>query len=604
MLPLILATFVFCFLLERSIPGWKLPQVKTWPLRVLLINFVQLGVVLLGGLTWEKWFQDYSVFQLSSIVGPLAGGAIAYFIATFIFYWWHRWRHESDFLWRMFHQIHHSPQRLEVITSFYKHPQEMIANSIIGGLLVFVLLGLDPLAGAYYTMFTALGEFFYHTNVKTPRWVGYFFQRPEMHRIHHKFGKHKNNYGDIVWWDMLFGTYENPKEWNGKCGFETEKELRLIEMLKTKDVHKESAVKKTTSKVAAAILVSLLAVPGWNSRALACSVYAQKTKNDAFYVAKNFDWNSPEGFIVKNPRGVKRKSFYADARTDWTSRYASTSFTAVGPGLPVSSMNERGLVVEALVNHDYQGSLSKTGALTVMEWAQYVLDNFESVDQVEAFAKKRPFVQLAVPLHLFVCDADQTCAVISSESERKLDVRRGKNLKANVLANRDWDIDYHNSRIYNRRKSSYFFGFDVVPGYTSYRRFGNLLQQEESSRASSSKDIFESLDGAKIDSLIQWQVIWKPREQKVVWRTFRDEEPGQIFTMNLKETKKSCRGYTEVASLKWRDKPNFVPYSQSHKKLVEQSLSNVLDWRGIHRPKGFERSIVAFTDSAKCVMRK
>jgi hypothetical protein len=45
---------------------------------------------------------------------------MAYFVATFVFYWWHRWRHESAVLWRGFHQIHHSPQRLEVITSFYK----------------------------------------------------------------------------------------------------------------------------------------------------------------------------------------------------------------------------------------------------------------------------------------------------------------------------------------------------------------------------------------------------------------------------------------------------------------------------------------------------
>ena len=85
------------------------------------------------------------------------------------FYWWHRFRHTSDFLWRGFHQIHHSPQRLEVITSFYKHPLEMVVNSILGSLIVYTLLGLTPAAGAVYTACCALGEFFYHTNVRTPR---------------------------------------------------------------------------------------------------------------------------------------------------------------------------------------------------------------------------------------------------------------------------------------------------------------------------------------------------------------------------------------------------------------------------------------------------
>ena len=239
MLSIIFIAFAVCFLIERFNLGWKLPEVPTWTIRVLAVNFVQLGVVLLAGISWEKWLSSWSLFHLSVYVSPVAGGTIAYFIATFIFYWWHRWRHRIDFLWTHFHQIHHSPQRIEVITSFYKHPLEMVVNSIIGSLLVYTLLGLDLKAAGIYTVCTALGEFFYHTNIKTPRWIGYIFQRPEMHRIHHEYNKHNNNYGDIVWWDMLFGTYENPKEFKTSCGFDNEKEQRLGDMLKFKDVHKE-----------------------------------------------------------------------------------------------------------------------------------------------------------------------------------------------------------------------------------------------------------------------------------------------------------------------------------------------------------------------------
>ncbi|MGW8394756.1 sterol desaturase family protein [Pseudoduganella sp. HUAS MS19] len=239
MLTTIFIVFAACFVLERLRPGWKLPQVRTWPVRVLAINAVQLGVVLLAGVSWERWASQGSLLHLSDHVGPVAGGLLAYFIATFVFYWWHRMRHESDLLWRLFHQIHHSPQRIEVITSFYKHPGEMIVNSIIGSLLVYAFLGLSPEAGAVYTLCTALGEFFYHTSVTTPRWVGWFFQRPEMHRIHHQYGRHKNNYGDIVWWDMLFGTYENPAKFESTCGFDPDKEERLADMLAYKDVHRQ-----------------------------------------------------------------------------------------------------------------------------------------------------------------------------------------------------------------------------------------------------------------------------------------------------------------------------------------------------------------------------
>ena len=116
----------------------------------------------------------------------------------------------------------------------------MVVNSLIGSLLVYAVLGLSPEAGAVYTLCTALGEFFYHTNIRTPRWVGYFFQRPEMHRIHHQRGYHRNNYGDITWWDMLFGTYQNPDKWARNCGFDADREERLLEMLAYEDVHKET----------------------------------------------------------------------------------------------------------------------------------------------------------------------------------------------------------------------------------------------------------------------------------------------------------------------------------------------------------------------------
>ncbi|HEX5009974.1 MAG TPA: sterol desaturase family protein [Planctomycetota bacterium] len=237
MLGHLLWIFGACFLLERAMPGWRLPCVRTWPLRVIAVNVVQLGVVLLAGISWERWLSSASVFHLSRGVGPWMGGFIAYFIATFVFYWWHRGRHEIDVLWRGFHQIHHSPQRIEVITSFYKHPLEMTVNSVIGSLLVYSLLGLSLEAGAVYTFFTAVGEFFYHTNVRTPRWVGYVFQRPEMHRIHHEHGRHKNNYGDFVWWDMLFGTWENPPRFESTCGFDDAREQRLLPMLGFADVH-------------------------------------------------------------------------------------------------------------------------------------------------------------------------------------------------------------------------------------------------------------------------------------------------------------------------------------------------------------------------------
>jgi sterol desaturase/sphingolipid hydroxylase (fatty acid hydroxylase superfamily) len=156
---------------------------------------------------------------------------VAYVIFTFVVYWWHRVRHASPLIWRIFHQFHHSPTRIQTLTAYYIHPLDMIVVLTISNLILFPLLGLDLEAAAWYTVITGFAGFFIHANIPVPRAVGYVFQTPEMHRLHHKSGHHADNYADIVWWDMLFGTYANPRERIDACGFDEDSEREIVPML-------------------------------------------------------------------------------------------------------------------------------------------------------------------------------------------------------------------------------------------------------------------------------------------------------------------------------------------------------------------------------------
>lgn len=222
-------------ILERMIPDQKLPHVKGWWIRVLIVNLLQLGVIITGKYTWDQWLAETRLFNLDT-PAPL-GGLLAYLVVTFIFYWWHRWRHTIPLFWLLFHQLHHSPNRIETITSFYKHPLEIVCNALLIGSVNHILLGLDLEAAAWCLLYSSLGEYFYHLNIRTPHWIGYFFQRPEMHRIHHQRGKHYYNFSDIPLWDMLFGTFKNPKTYQGKCGFKPEREVKLLKILSFKNVN-------------------------------------------------------------------------------------------------------------------------------------------------------------------------------------------------------------------------------------------------------------------------------------------------------------------------------------------------------------------------------
>lgn len=581
MLSIIIGVFVLCFVLERIKPGWKLPKVKSWPLRVIIINLVQLGVVTLGGLTWEKYFSAVSFFHMSKFMGPVVGGILAYFVATFVFYWWHRLRHESDFFWLHFHQIHHSPQRLEVITSFYKHPLEMITNSIIGSVLVYVVLGLSVEAGAVYTLATALGEFFYHTNVKTPQWIGLFFQRPEMHRIHHEYQRHKNNYGDIVWWDMFFGTYENPKNFEATCGFDDFREQKLGSMLFFQDVHKKT-IKKTTIAITLLYVLTLTL----SSSADACSVFAKMNGQDDFVVGKNFDWIPGRGFLIKNPKGMQRSSFYP-GKMEWVSKYSSISFTTLGPGFPISSMNQRGLVIETLVDLDGEITQKPRNNLVSLEWAQYVLDSFSTIKEVKEFAKKNPFDQVLEPVHFFICDQRSACAVFESTLE---DVRivDGADLAEKVLANRKWSNDYPMS--WKQIFSSNYF--------SSYKRFHRLAKESASVNRSTVLQIFNVLDKSKITPIVQWQIVWKPIQRHVNWRTFSKSFPGNLHRMEFPEHMKCSLGVTYQDL---NDPQKTRIYSEEDATYVGKQVRKMMIWRGKKVDSVLANKIAAHTLQSKCL---
>jgi sterol desaturase/sphingolipid hydroxylase (fatty acid hydroxylase superfamily) len=232
---ILLSTIVF-FIAERKFPGRELPSSKGWYWRSISINILQFLLIGLGGITWNKYFRDKALLHLGSWSNPIIEGFVYWIVGTFVFYWWHRLRHADGF-WHIFHQIHHSPKRIELLTSFYKHPIEIIADSVITGFLIYCVLGGTALAGAWVSFFGAAGEYFYHSNISTPKWIGYFIQRPEHHSIHHQLDVHKYNYGDITWWDRMFGTFKEADDFVPECGFPNDNESKIWDMLKFKDVY-------------------------------------------------------------------------------------------------------------------------------------------------------------------------------------------------------------------------------------------------------------------------------------------------------------------------------------------------------------------------------
>lgn len=221
---------IVMYISEVRRPRRELGTVARWRRRAVALSVVQISAAFLGAVFLDPWLQDLRLFSAAPL-GWFGGTVVGYLGITFLWYWWHRARHEVPFLWRTLHQVHHSPTRLELLTTYFKHPLESVSNVVLGGVAMYLVLGLTPGQSAAVATLCGLAEFFYHWNVETPRWLGWFIQRPESHCIHHERGRHTSNYGDLPLWDALFGTLHNPEsDADVDCGFGDD-EGRLPEML-------------------------------------------------------------------------------------------------------------------------------------------------------------------------------------------------------------------------------------------------------------------------------------------------------------------------------------------------------------------------------------
>jgi sterol desaturase/sphingolipid hydroxylase (fatty acid hydroxylase superfamily) len=182
-------------------------------------------------LFWDGWLGEHRLFAADTL--PLWAQIIDGFLVLELgIYGWHRTMHNTPFLWRWFHQTHHSAERVDIWGALYFHPFDTLAFTFVGSLALVLGFGISAEAAIVVNLLATFYGMFQHVNVKTPHWLGYIIQRPESHSAHHERGVHARNYSDLPLWDIVFGTFYNPKEFTGECGFFDGSSKRLADCLR------------------------------------------------------------------------------------------------------------------------------------------------------------------------------------------------------------------------------------------------------------------------------------------------------------------------------------------------------------------------------------
>ena len=265
-------------------------------------------------------------------------------------------------------------------------------------------------------------------------------------------------------------------------------------------------------------------------------------------MAKNYDWDVAEGFLVINPRGLAKTALVPEGSKPvrWTSRYGSVSFNQYGREFPMGGMNEAGLAMEVLwLDETVYPPTGNRNSIGTLQWVQYCLDSFRTVSDVVASASE---LSISGPanLHFLACDPTGNCAVIEF-LDGKLIARSERTLPLAALTN----STYTDSLEYLNRTLGYG-GEPVTPeGPGSLARYARAANGAHAVRANTSEqppidETFAILADVGQPDSTQWSIVYELQEGRVHFKTAGNHKSRSV---DLSELDLDCTADPRVLDL-------------------------------------------------------
>lgn len=299
----------------------------------------------------------------------------------------------------------------------------------------------------------------------------------------------------------------------------------------------------------------------WIVFALAVLIFATGTgrscttfflhRNGQKIFGKNYDWHLGSGMIIINQRGVFKKGLHGMGTdpveyASWTSTYGSVTFNQYGREMPTGGMNEAGLVVHlmALYKTGYPKP-DKRNPIKDLQWIQYQLDNFDTVEQViQSNADIRILYNDVPGLHFLVADRRGNCAAIEWLNGR-LVYHASETLPYKVLANNT----YSDSLRYLERHQGYGGTLEIDNSRFSLDRFVRAADMLTKYRGRSAKQGIEyafDLLRQVAQASTQWRIVYDLESREVHFKTLSNPHRRSV---RLTDFDFSCRGPVKVIDI-------------------------------------------------------
>jgi len=349
------------------------------------------------------------------------------------------------------------------------------------------------------------------------------------------------------------------------------------------------------------ILLSLFTVD-----AFACTTFCLK-RGDEVLFGKNYDWMIGDGLVFVNKRGVAKTAMSGTNSARWTSRYGSVTFNQYGRENPSGGMNEAGLVVELMwLDDTIYPAADARQTVDTLEWIQYQLDNFASVEEVIK-ANENVRISSLVKLHYLVNDRHGNSASIEFLNG-KLIAHTGDKMPVSALAN----DTYEKSWAYAKTIEPFGGAQKLPQSSSSLDRFTRAaLKVKEFEKQAAKNPVeyaFAVLENVAQKGYTQWSIVYDQKAGKIYFRTLASREIKSIDTKSFDYSCGSTVKILDVNANKGGDvTDSFTDYTpKANRDLIERAFNGTEFLRQIPAVArdGFAKHTESFACAAGTAVRK
>lgn len=302
------------------------------------------------------------------------------------------------------------------------------------------------------------------------------------------------------------------------------------------------------------------------------------SKNGQLVFGRNYDWVSDAGMVCTNLKGLSKTSMKTEDGNSlhWVSKYGSITFNQYGKELPTGGMNETGLVVELMWadGSKYPKPDNRPG-LGVLQWLQYQLDNFGTVEEVIASDLKIRISPNNPPLHYLTADASGNVATIEF-LDGKMVIHQGKDLPFPVFTNSEYTQSVQSAKEskYLSGNKSYNFQDNSIARFTKACSMVQTFEQNEINKPLVDF-AFDVLDTVYQKEFTKWSIVYDLKNKKIYFKTASYTE---IKELTFKSFDFQCPAVSKVLDMNQPLTGNvdkyFKPFSDEiNRKIMDKAVA-------------------------------